>query len=80
MNNLDLDTLEHVTGGVSATCATNTNTNTAITQSLAQIQTSLSSLNTNNQSNQNQWLLPMMMMAFNRRQPTFIAPGTTYIG
>ena len=79
MNNLDLDTLEHVTGGVSATCATNT-TNNAVTQSLAQIQTSLSSLSTNNQSNQNQWLMPMMMMALNRRQPTFIGPGTTYIG
>jgi hypothetical protein len=81
MNTLDLETLDHVNGGVVASRASST---TSITDSLTALQTQLQTLTTNannNQNPQNNLLLPMvMMMAFNRRQPTVISPGATVIG
>jgi hypothetical protein len=61
MTTLDLDTLTHVTGGVSST-------NTALTQSLTTIQSSLATLANNNTNNQSNSLLPVMMaVAMSRR-------------
>jgi hypothetical protein len=81
MNTLDPDTLRHVTGGVSSRCAASSD-NAALTQSLASIQSSLSSATSNNNNNnQNNLLLPMvMMMAMNRRQTAVVAPGATVVG
>jgi hypothetical protein len=79
MNTLDLDTLEHVTGGATVRASSS---NDAITQSLTSLQTTISSLaNNNNNSSQNNLLLPMaMMMAMNRRQPTIVSGGATVVG
>jgi len=81
MSTLDPDTLGHVTGGVSSRCAVSSS-NTALTQSLASIQSSLSSFTSNNNNNnQNNLLLPMvMMMAMNRRQTAVVGPGATVVG
>jgi hypothetical protein len=78
MNTLDLDTLEHVTGGAVVRASSS---NDAITQSLTSLQTTISSLANNNNNNQNNLLLPMvMMMAMNRRQPTIVSGGATVVG
>jgi hypothetical protein len=80
MSTLDPDMLGHVTGGASSRCAVSSS-NTALTQSLASIQSSLSSFTSNNNNNQNNLLLPMvMMMAMNRRQTAVVGPGATVVG
>jgi hypothetical protein len=77
MNTLDLDTLDHVTGGA---VIRTSSTNDAITQSLTSLQTTISQLSNNN-NNQSSMLLPMaMMMAMNRRQPTIVSGGATVVG
>ena len=72
MTSIDLDTLEHVTGGATVGKAAGSSDAT-LTQSLADIQSSISSLASNKGNNQNNLLLPMaMMIAMNRRQPTVV--------
>ena len=78
MNTLDLDTLDHVTGGA---VIRTSSTSDAITQSLTSLQTTISQLANNNNNNQNNLLLPMMMaLAMNRRQSTIVAGGATVVG
>jgi hypothetical protein len=83
MNTLDLETLDHVNGGVVASRTTST---TSITDSLNALNTQLQTLNNNgnnnnnNSNNPNSLLLPIAMFAMMRNQrQTVISPGGTIV-
>jgi hypothetical protein len=73
MHTIDLDTLDHVTGGVVS--ARTTSNSDALTQSLSTLQSTVSTLATNNNSNQTNLLLPMAMMFAMNRRPAVVSTG-----
>ena len=77
MHAIDLDVLDHVTGG--AVSARTTSTNDALTQSLTSLQSTISTLANNNNNNQSNLLLPMVMMFAMNRRPAVVGPGY-YVG
>jgi hypothetical protein len=76
MHTINLDTLDHVTGGV--VTARTTSNSAALTQTLSTLQGTISNLTNNNNNNQSSLLLPMMMFALSRR-PAVVGPGY-YVG